>query len=104
MISNMNLFLSSFTLRNKCCGYLLESPQPCDSNKYLRHMFFRILNTILPNFSNNPFHLELKIRSIQIEVLLGFVVISNVGVKRVDCTFNGIGLSYLLSYNMQQLR
>ena len=38
------------------------------------------------NFSNNSFHIELKIRSIQTVVLTSFVVISNVGIKRVDCT------------------
>ena len=47
-------------------------------------MFLGMLNTILFNFSNNPFHFELKIRSIQIVVITSSVVISNVGIKRVD--------------------
>ena len=49
-------------------------------------MFLGILNTILFKFSNNPFHLELRNRLIQIVVITSFVVISNVGIKRVDCT------------------
>ena len=49
-------------------------------------MFLGIFNTILFNFSNNPFHLELKIRSIQIVVITSFVVISNVGIKKVNCS------------------
>ena len=55
-----------------------------DSNKYPPHMFLGILNTILFNFFNNPFHFELKIRSIQIVVITSFVVISNVCIKRFD--------------------
>ena len=86
MISGKNPFLSLFTLRNICCGYLLESPRRGDSNKCPRHMFSEILNTILSNFSNNPFHLELRNRYIQIVVITSFVVISNVGIKRIHCT------------------
>ena len=87
MIRDKNHFLSLFTLRNVRCGYLLKSPQLGDSNKYpqLNIMFLGILNTKLFNFSNNPFILELKIRSIQIVVITSFVIISNVGIKRVDC-------------------
>ena len=48
-------------------NYLLESPRRGDSSKYPQHILFRILNTIWFNFSNNPFHLELRIRSNQIE-------------------------------------
>ena len=48
-------------------------------------MFLGILNTILFNFSYNPFHLELRIRAIQNVVIRNFVVISNVGIERVDC-------------------
>ena len=84
MISDKNPFLSLFTLKNICLGYLLESPQRGDSNKYPRHMFLGILNTILFSFSNNPFHLELRIPFIQTEVMMNFAVISNVGIKRVD--------------------
>ena len=80
------LLFPLFTLRNTCCGYLLESPQRGDSNKYPRHVFLGILITILFNFSNNPFHLELKIRSVQNVVITSFVVISNVGIKRFDCS------------------
>ena len=47
-------------------------------------MFLGLLNTILFNFSNNWFHLELKIRSIQSVIITSFVVISNVGIKWVD--------------------
>ena len=85
MISDKNPFLPLFTLRNIRCGYSLESPRRRDSNKYPQHMFLGILNTILFNFSNNPFQLQLKIRSIQIVVMMGVVVKSNVGIKRVDC-------------------
>ena len=48
-------------------------------------MFLGILNTILFDFYNNPFHLELKIRSIQIVVITSYVVISNVGINRANC-------------------
>ena len=85
MISDKNPFHSLFTLRNICCGFLLESPRRGDSNKYPRHIFLGILNTIMFNFSNNPFHLELKIRSIQTVVITSFVVMSKVGMKRIDC-------------------
>ena len=51
-------------------------------------MFLAILNTILFNFSNNPFLLELKICSIQTVVITSFVVISEVSIKKVDCTIN----------------
>ena len=40
-----------------------------------------ILNTILFNFSNNLFHLEVKIHSIQIVVITHSVFILNVGIK-----------------------
>ena len=84
MISDKNHFLSLCTL-NICCGYLLESHRRGYSSKYPRHMFLGILNTILFNFSNNPIHIELRIRSIHIAVITSFVV-SNVGIKRVYCT------------------
>ena len=86
MISDKNPFLSLFTLRNICCEYLLESPRCGNSNEYPRHMFLGILNTILFNFSNISFKIDLKIRSIQTVVIKSFVVISNVGIKRFDCT------------------
>ena len=86
MISDKKPFLSLSTLRNICCGYVLESPRRGDSNKYPRHMFLGISNAILFEFSNNPFHFQLKIRSIQTVVITSFVVISNMGIKRVDCT------------------
>ena len=85
MIFNKKLFLPLFTTRNIRCGFLLESPQRGDSNKYPEHMFLEVLNTILFNFSNNPFLLQLRIRSIQIVVITSFVVISNVVLKAVDC-------------------
>ena len=69
MISAKNPFLSLFTLRNICS----------------EHVFLGILNTILFNFPSNPFHVELRIRSIQIVVITSCVVISNVAIKRVDC-------------------
>ena len=50
-------------------------------------MFLWILNTILFNFSNNPFQLKLKIRSIQIVVITIFVVLSTVGIKKIDCIY-----------------
>ena len=56
-----------------------------DSNKYPQHMFRGVLNTILLNISYYLPHLELRNRSIQIIVVMNFVVISNVGIKRFDC-------------------
>ena len=49
-------------------------------------MFLGILNTVLFNFSSNPFILELKIRSIQVVVITSFIVLSNVCIKRLDFT------------------
>ena len=73
-----------FTPRNICCGYFLESPKRGDSNKYPKHMFLEILNTIFLNIPNYLPHLELRNRSILIVVMTNFVVISNVNIKRVD--------------------
>ena len=81
-----SLFLSLFTPRNICCVYLLESPRRGDSNKYTQHMFFGVLNTVFLNISNYLPHLEVRSRSIQIVVITNFVVLSNVDVKRLDCT------------------
>ena len=66
MISDKNPFLSLFTLWNIFRGHLVESPRWGDSTKYPRHMFFGIFITTLFNFSNNWFHLGLKIRFNQI--------------------------------------
>ena len=87
MLSDKNPFLSLFIIRNLCRGYLLESPGRGDSNKYPRHIFLGILNSILFNFSStcNSFHLALRFRSIQIVIITSFVVISDVDIKRVDC-------------------
>ena len=56
-------------------------------------MFLGILNTIWFHFSNNPFHLELMIRSIQIVVITSFVIIWNVGIKRVGCLMKKLAAS-----------
>ena len=45
-----------------------------------------VLNTLFLNISNYLPHLEPKNRSIQIVVISNFVVASNVGIKRFDCT------------------
>ena len=50
-------------------------------------MFLGQLNTIVLNISNDPFHLELVIHSIQIVVLMSFDVITNFGIRRANCTF-----------------
>ena len=48
-------------------------------------MFLGVLNTVFLNISNYLPHLELRNCSIQIVVIMNFVVISNVGIKRFDC-------------------
>ena len=48
-------------------------------------MFLGVLHTMLFKLSNNPFHFQLRIPFIQIVVITSFVLISNVGMKRVDC-------------------
>ena len=73
---------------------MLESPRRGDSNKYPRHMFLEILNTILFNFSNNPFHIEIKMRSIQNDGITSFSVISNVDIKRVDSTSTTVAVGF----------
>ena len=83
VIRDKNPFLSLFTPRNICCGYLLESPRRGDCNKYPRFMFLGIFNTILSDFFNNPFDLELRTRCNQSVVKTNFVVLSNVGIKSI---------------------
>ena len=48
-------------------------------------MFLGVLNTVFLNISNYLPHLGLRNRSIQTVVIMNFVVISNVGIKRSDC-------------------
>ena len=79
-------FFPSFAPRSICCRYLLESPHRGNSNKYPQHMYLGVLNTVFLDISNYLPHLELRNRSIQIVVIKNFVVISNVGIKRFDCT------------------
>ena len=55
-----------------------------DSNKYPQHPFLGRLSAIYLNTSMYLSHLELRIHSIQIVVVTHFVVISNVGLKRVN--------------------
>ena len=49
-------------------------------------MFLGVMNTVFLNISNYLPHIELRNCSIQIVVLTNFVVISNAGIKRFDCT------------------
>ena len=49
-------------------------------------MFLGILNAIFLNISYNLFDHESRVGSIQIVILASFVIISNVGIKTVDCT------------------
>ena len=44
-----------------------------------------VLNTVFLNISNYLPHLELRNRSIQIVVIMNFVLISIVSIKRFDC-------------------
>ena len=48
-------------------------------------MFLGVLNTVFLNNSNYLPHLELRNRSIRIDVITNFVVKSNVGIKKFDC-------------------
>ena len=65
---------------------MLESPRRGDSNKFSQHIFLGLLNTIFLNASINPFH-PLRIRFIQLVAITSFIVISNAGIKRVDCIY-----------------
>ena len=49
-------------------------------------MFLEARNTTFLNILNNPSHLEVTFHSIQIIVIMSSVVISDVGIKRADCT------------------
>ena len=89
MISDKKLFFPIFTPRTIYCGYLLESPQRGDPNKYPPHMFLGVLNTVFLNISNYLPHLDLRNLSIQIVIITSFVIISNFGIKRLDCIFIG---------------
>ena len=44
------------------------------------------LNKIFLNISSNPTHLESGINSIQIVFITSFVIILNVGIKKIDCS------------------
>ena len=70
--------------------FTLIYPQLGNSEKYPQHMFLGVLNTVFLNISNYQPHLELRNCSIQIVVIMNFVVISNVGIKRFDCTILNI--------------
>ena len=75
MINDQTLFFFLlFTPRNMCCGYLLKWPQQGDSNKYPQHMFLGVLNTIFLNIFNYLPHLDLRNRTIQIIVIMNFVI------------------------------
>ena len=73
------------------------------SNKYPQHMFLAVLSSVFFNFSNNPFHLQLRIRFIPMVVITSFVVISNVVIKRVDCNTLIIVVLYLCLQMMLQI-
>ena len=49
-------------------------------------MFLTVLNTIFLNISKNPSHFELRIHSVQTGVITSFVIISNVFLKRANCS------------------
>ena len=49
-------------------------------------MILGVLNTVLLNISNYLPHLEVRNCSMQIVVITNFVAISNVGIKRADCS------------------
>ena len=51
-------------------------------------MFLGVLNTVFLNITNYLPHLELRNGSIQTVIVMNFVVISNIGIKRFDCIFN----------------
>ena len=46
-----------------------------------------VLNTVFLNIYNHLSHLERRIGSIQIVIVMSFVVISNVGMKRISGTW-----------------
>ena len=54
-------------------------------------MFLRVLNTVFLNISIYLPHLEPRNRSIKIVVVMNFVVITNVSIKRFDCILLIIG-------------
>ena len=95
-----SFFSPLFTPRNICCGYLSESPRRSDANKYPQHIFLGVLNTIFLNVSYYLPHLEQRNRSIQNVVMTNFVVVSNVGIKRVDSTRRKSD-DVFLSFNME---
>ena len=98
MINDKKLFLPLFTPRNICCGYFLESPRRGNSNKYPQHRFFGLLNIIFLNITYHLPHLELRNCSIQIVVITNFAIVSNVSIKRFDCT-SVLILSWILNLN-----
>ena len=86
-------FFPLFTPRNISCGYLLESARRGNSNKYPQHMLIGVLITVFLNISYYLPHLEPRNRSIRFVVIANFVVISNVGIKRFNCTCKVSALS-----------
>ena len=84
MINDKKLFFFPlFTPRNICWG---------DSYKYPQHMSLGGLNTMFLNISNFLPHLELRNYSIQIVIIMNFVIVSNVGIR-------GLTVVYLVQWN-----
>ena len=65
-------------------GYLLESPQRGDSNKYQKHMLLEVLMKYSCIISHLLSRLERRFHDIQFVIITIFVVLSSVGVTRVN--------------------
>ena len=87
MICKKYLVLFLYPHRTICFGYLLESPQRGDSNKYPKHMLLEVLMQYSCIISRWLSALERMFRESQIIIITNFVVVSSVGIKRVDIIY-----------------
>ena len=71
-----------------CFGYLLESPLLGASDKYPKHMFLVDFMQCSCIISHQLSLSERRFCDIQIVIIANVVVVSSVGIKRVDCTLH----------------
>ena len=73
--------------QNICFGYLLELPQLGNSNKYPKHILLEVLMQYSYIISHELSPFQRRFCCIQIVIITKFVVVSSVGIKRVDCNY-----------------
>ena len=104
IICNISVCFILISSSNICFGYLLESPQRGDSNRYPKHMLLEVLMQYPCIISYKLLLLERRFCDVQIVSITNFVVVSSVGIKMVNYTvFRFILSSTNLSYKIRKL-